>query len=333
MVELVFRHYRKSGFPYSNLTEKRKKYLLRSFIQVEPQLKGRDIIFNTSGMTLCESFFPNIYDCFRKGYEAPSKSWEDDSYLKKLIINRFKYAKLLSDSTMRTGIKLSRACVSNFKPVIAKFLYQKYCFNNRVLDYSAGFGSRLLAARSLGLNYFGYEPSKKTCENLLALDKFLTKNYNRGASHIYNEPFEDSDIPSNYFSFVFSSPPYFDYENYGEDLSQSILRYEDYNEWLQNYWSPTLSKCLNSLVPGGRFSYCLSIDLCQDMMLMADEMCKERGLFIEDFYRAPFKDVYNRSDRFELVVVYGENTNMSLSDVLSSMRSSNNGNLLHSQKA
>lgn len=305
MVEIAFRYYRKRGFPYSDLSDKRKEYLLKSFIKTEPGLEGKDISFNAAGMTLCESFFPNIYDCFRKGHEAPLKSWAKDSYLKNLIINRFKYAKLLSDSTMRTGIKLSRACVSNFKPVIAKLLYEKYCFNGRVLDFSAGFGSRLLAARSLGLEYFGYDPSEKTCKNLLTFDKFISKACRGGNSRIVNASFEDSEVPLGYFSFAFSSPPYFDYENYGEESSQSIVKFPDYNQWLYNYWMKTVSKCLDSLVSGGRFSYCLSIDLCQDMMIKADEVCKKRGFFIEDFYKAPFKDVYSRSDRFEVAVVYG----------------------------
>lgn len=337
MVELAFRHYRKKGFPYSLLSDKRKEYLLQRHLNVKPLLKGHDILFKNSGMILCESFFPNMYDCFRKGYESPVESWNCDHYLKKLIINRFKYAKLLSDSTMRVGIKLSRAAVSNFKPIIAKFLYQKYCFNGKVLDYSSGFGSRLLAARSLGLEYVGYEPSEKTYNNLLKFNKFLS-NYCKGKSLLYNSSFEDSDIFKKYFSFAFSSPPYFDYENYGEEKSQSINKYPVYSEWLKYYWEYTVDKCLDSLLYDGRFAYCLSIDLCQDMMKKADEVCEKRGFYIETFFRAPFKDVFNRKDRFEIIVVYSKNNKgLKLSDILESFNNisennNNNSNFFYEKK-
>jgi hypothetical protein len=123
MEYIIFGYYRSHGFPYMNHSQDRLHYLLQEFLDFKPVCNTGYIAHNSIGMNLCENFFPNIYDCSRKGYMSPQETWKNDEYLQKLVVNRLLHADIITDASMRTGIKLTKACVSNFKPGVAKYLY------------------------------------------------------------------------------------------------------------------------------------------------------------------------------------------------------------------
>ena len=51
--------------------------------------------------------------------------------------------------------------VSNFRPTVAKAIYERYSpENGTVLDPCAGFGGRLLGCLTLSRHYVGYEPNR-----------------------------------------------------------------------------------------------------------------------------------------------------------------------------
>lgn len=302
IVDNIFRFYRKKGFPYASYTEERRDFLFRSFMQTPPKVVDGTIQFNSSGNALCESFFPNMYDAKRSGYEAPREAWEDDTSLRGLVTNRLRYAKIISDASMRTGIKLEKSCVSNFKPMVAKALYERY-EASRILDYSAGYGARLLAAASVGAEYHGYDPCKATFINLGKFRDYLSGNLDFKAE-FFCSPFEKSEIRENYYDLAFSSPPYFDYEWYSDDSGQSIKNYPSRVEWMEKFWCETVRRSLRSLVDGGRFAFCLSVGLCSDMIHAADRVCSDSGFRKEEYFRVPFKSVLGGGDRFELIIVY-----------------------------
>jgi hypothetical protein len=47
--------------------------------------------------------------------------------------------------------------------------------------------------------------------------------------------------------FVFTSPPYFDREQYSADEAQSFRSYPMYHDWRDNFLKPTLTNAFNSL--------------------------------------------------------------------------------------
>jgi len=124
--------------------------------------------------------------------------------------------------------------LSNFAPIVAKTIYEKYCpiENAKILDWSAGFGGRLIGAMSSKFNYdyVGVDPSTKAVEGLNKLIDFLNV---RNRAKIIQKPFEDcdSDLENNYFDFSFTSPPYFNKELYSEEETQSYVRYPEIEKW------------------------------------------------------------------------------------------------------
>lgn len=302
---ILFKRYRSRGFPFLHLTEERKLYYLNQFLKVNPVEKNDIISHNYSGQILCEDFFPNMYSCCRKDHKSPVELWKDDSYLLSLLKNRLKYAALISDSTLRTGIKLSQGSVSNFKPVIGKFLYSLYNTNGKTLDYSAGFGSRMLAAMAGGFEYTGYEPSVETYKNLCEFKIFLERHLSIRAL-LYNQPFETSIIKEDYYGFAFSSPPYYDYEVYANESTQSIVRYPTYEDWSKNFWEKSIEKCCKSVISDGYFGVCISAFLHKEMIKTTFEKCNQMGFYLYKDYKASFPNVLKQDNRnrFELIFIF-----------------------------
>jgi hypothetical protein len=293
------------GFPYSVYTQERTVYLLQTFKNNEGfNLKNNNIKSSTLGMDLCETFFPNIYEAKRKGNKSPLELWEDPLFRQRLALNRLNHASRLTDSSLRTGIKLLTKTVTNFKPVIAKFLYQKYAPNGRIFDYSCGFGSRMLAAMSLDMEYYGCEPNLKTFANLFKLGDFL-KEYTKGSYFIKSTGSEETIFKQDYFDFAFSSPPFFDYEIYSQDPGQSIKKYPIYEEWLIKFWKKTIENCKASLIPGGYFGVCISINQHEHMIESTRKFCAEFDLKLAAEYKAPYKQLFQKNiDKYDLILIF-----------------------------
>lgn len=306
MENIVFEYYRERGFPYLALTDERLSYLFDNYKNISVDCINDTIQHNTSGLQLCEYFFPNMYSCKRKGFDkSPIEYWEEDAFLMNFVKNRLKYADRITDASMRTGIKLSKICVSNFKPAVIDFLCKKYAVNKNVLDYSCGFGSRMLGVMSLGLNYYGYEPSLKTYENLNRFGSFLST---RTGSKFFIKPegSEHSVFKENFFGFAFSSPPYFDFEKYSEDPDQSIKRYQGYEEWMYKFWKRVMENCYKSLIPEGYFGVCLSPNIASGLIDYTFKFASEVGFYFEKDYRVLFRHVLGGGDKVELVLIFSK---------------------------
>lgn len=302
---IIFNDFKNRPFPYSNLTEERKLFQLNTFRKHPGYFfKDNKLCCTTSGMDLCEGFFPNIYESHHKGYLSPLELWKDDNFLHKLVMNRLKYANRLTDSSIRTGIKLLSKSVTNFKPNIAKYIYSKYAPNGRVYDYSCGFGSRMLAAMSLGMEYVGCEPNLKTFSNLNKFGEFLKSNIG-GSYSITESGSEDFVYKENYFDIAFSSPPFFDYEIYSDDPGQSIVKYPVYEEWLINFWKKTIDNCKRSIISGGYFGNCISINNHEKLIESTKCFCEELGLVLCDEIMAPYKQLLNgNKDKYDIILIF-----------------------------
>tara|TARA_R110000822_G_scaffold310170_1_gene441718 strand:- start:25126 stop:26370 length:1245 start_codon:yes stop_codon:yes gene_type:complete len=170
--------------------------------------------------------------------------------------------------TWRTMFRLSGYVATQFKPMIAKTVYDGANAKS-VIDISCGWGDRLAGFyTSKAKDYLGCDPNpisynlyKKQCiayEEILNSPLFPTEyefvdhgdwfeiNGNKRV-RIYNKPAEDmnwSSIVGAYkYDLMFTSPPYFGIERYGEDddsTGQSWKRYNDYTLWRDHFFFPVM---------------------------------------------------------------------------------------------
>lgn len=210
---------------------------------------------STSGNAIYRHFFPNILKVRGQNRRSIWDALIDKELLWQVIRNRIGNTLLWNDdpngipvqypmkmclSQIQIGAKNSGLCsmASIYKCALAKEIYRKYVKTGfKVLDYSAGFGTRLLGLMSLQLpdiSYYAYEPNTETYDNLQRMIKYFNFNANIKKCGSETELFDEQ------FDFIFSSPPYFDLEKYSDENEQCYNKYPDYNNWLIQYWDQTV---------------------------------------------------------------------------------------------
>ena len=159
----------------------------------------------------------------------------------------------------------------NFPPLTAKFLYEHFTKHISedekitVYDPSAGWGGRILGAMTVNrdLHYIGTDPNPDNIgiyENVanyynthcFQSNPFFGKAspntfevYQLGSEVIGDD--ENFRLYENKLDFVFTSPPYFNREQYSQDENQSFKKFSAYEDWRDNFLKPTLTTAFNFL--------------------------------------------------------------------------------------
>lgn len=145
--------------------------------------------------------------------------------------------------------------IAIFRPIMAMEIYCRLK-PTRVLDFTMGWGGRLVGACALGLDaYYGVD-----------LNVHLREPYKDLVSFLESEPdhrttidvrFEDAlhvDYSKMNYDCVFTSPPYYDLETYrGSDKGI----YKTNEDWNNLFYRPLFRKTYASLKRDG--SYCLNV--------------------------------------------------------------------------
>ena len=133
----------------------------------------------------------------------------------------------------------------------------KYNVNGNYYDFSCGWGIRLLGALRNKVSYVGTDPNDLLCERLKKLDADYrsilpdlesTTDIRCTGSEKFVPEWE------NKIGVAFSSPPYFDVEDYkiGE---QSYRPGMEYIDWIRSYVIPTMINIKKYLVDNGYFIF------------------------------------------------------------------------------
>jgi len=160
----------------------------------------------------------------------------------------------------------------NFPPLTAKLLYEKFTdhIDNQdqrfhIYDPSSGWGGRILGAMSSRkkIHYVGTDPNPDNFGRYEAVADFYNSNCVDDFSETFTQFFEvekqsntydvyreGSELIGNNPNFqaykgkldlVFTSPPYFNREQYSQDENQSFKAYSQYEDWVDNFLRPTLT--------------------------------------------------------------------------------------------
>lgn len=253
-VEHLFREAREYGFPYHQLKPAHKKELEK--LRQKDYLKFIEdgkINQHMGGLGFLWSFFPHAWEVKCGNGKTPMENFLDDDSLKKVIRKRLasSWAGNFSLSMLYKSLRMFNGAqsVSNFRPTSAAAIYSyvsKKYFDGRdlrVLDTSAGWGGRMLGAWLSDKVYYyaGIEPSKKSFRGLQDVTAYICKNFRFMSTRLSiagseTSFLEDDDVK---FDFIFTSPPYYDTEKYSNEPSQSWMKYETYDEWLNGFMRKT----------------------------------------------------------------------------------------------
>jgi len=280
-------HTYKVKFPFKDLTEQEVKERFLKFyesshidwlVKVSPDSvsekfkykytykdKPLGVIDKSHYYNMCANYFQqeNRLACGSNMAPAPLDIWNDLETLKKMNWHFWRDG-VLEDSgiqpeTYRSAFRLGSYTATQFKPSVAKFLYEYHGAEN-ILDTSCGWGDRLCGfyATPNTKLYVGCDPNplvwevyKKQCELyekwLGNTPKFtITEDYfecvGSKTVKIWRKPAEDVDwsLYEDTFDLYFTSPPYFETEKYatGSDAEddQSWSRYPDFISWRDKFF-------------------------------------------------------------------------------------------------
>jgi len=190
---------------------------------------------------------------------GPKRTWENHRFMTTLMGSAYslKMPKI-TKNILRTMIGLRKYICSQFKPNVAKIIYDMFESEN-ILDFSMGWGDRLAGfyASEHGKHYVGLDPRKENHpiykEQSEFYDKHLGFFEHDRKSEFYCSPAEDFDFTQydDYFDMVFTSPPYFSVERYSYDDTQSWVRYKDIEDWNKDFLQTTLGNLWDSIKSGG----------------------------------------------------------------------------------
>ena len=159
----------------------------------------------------------------------------------------------------------------NFPPLTAKFLYEHFTKHipedERVIVYdpSAGWGGRILGAMTVkrDLHYIGTDPNPDNVGIYERVADFYNTHcfqsnpfFGKASPNSYevfklgSEVIGDDENFLKYFGkldFVFTSPPYFNREQYSQDENQSFKKFSAYEDWRDNFLKPTLTTAFSFL--------------------------------------------------------------------------------------
>jgi len=274
LMDWVFNYYRAKGFPHLVLSG---KDLIKQYNNLK---KNKCDIINPKGeiknsccvgIDIIKHFCGDKFHKSKRGGKNDKSLFEvfnDDDLFKRVLKNRMgwcstsetgtnrPYIFAINDKMVLQGIRSSGigSTISHFKPVVAKYIYQKYCKSgDSVLDFSAGWGARLLGAISsdLGLFYYGIDPNTSKELNIMA-------GFYSNTALTYDGVSEDTKLYESFpdVDFIMSCPSYFDMEVYdSNDPRQCYNKFSDYDKWLELYWKPTVKNCMSVMKDGAKFSY------------------------------------------------------------------------------
>jgi hypothetical protein len=171
---------------------------------------------------------------------------------------------------------------TNFKITCASSVYIHYNAR-RILDISAGWGDRLIAAIGHHAErYLAYDPNKKLVKGHDQILETFAKYMKSGTTsyEIRYEPFESANLGGELFDLIFTSPPYFNLEIYDTndtEGSQSISKYQELEQWITGFLFKSLLTAWNHLQIGGNMVIHITDfgrnSICEPMILFVLSKC------------------------------------------------------------
>ena len=278
-IDSVYEYWKKRGFPYYATDKQYREAQFKTLQSTDFKgLLTQDKVIkpNQTGLSLAWSYMPHSFGIRCGKMRTPMEIYENEEHfkkgIKKLLTGSFfgkqsvdtlmpiasnldgeiteisPESKHKSESVMRSLLRryTGTQCVSNFRPTAAACLYSHFAHPGAMVwDMSMGYGGRILGAIISDINYVGTDPAELTFKGLQQIKEDFGRDnrhyfLNKCGSEVF-EPKEDS------LDFAFTSPPYFNWEQYGEEEGQSFNQYSGNEEWNNGFLRKTIQNAYKGL--------------------------------------------------------------------------------------
>lgn len=184
------------------------------------------------------------------------------------------------DTIFRIGAMGLVSRPSNFPIKKVNEILETYNINNNYYDFSCGWGARLTSALKNKVNYFGTDPNYMLTEKLKQLSHDYKETLKINTVVDIRTQGSEIFVPEweNKIGLAFSSPPYFDLEDYKIGY-QSFREGTTYQQWKTNYLEPTIKNIYKYLIDDGIFA--INIKNLNEYKLVDDTLniAKRNGFY------------------------------------------------------
>ena len=278
-IDEIYSYWQERGFPYyaTDKLYRESQFKTLQSTDFEGLLTQDKVVKpNQTGLSLAWSYMPHSFGIRCGKMKTPMEIYKSEEHfkkgIKKLLTGSFfgKFtpnylmpvmanlfddglgasaeSKHKSESVMRSLLRryTGTQCVSNFRPTAAACLYTHFAFPGAVVwDMSMGYGGRILGAIISDINYIGTDPAEKTFKGL----QEIKENFGKSERHYFlnkcgSEGFQPKEES---LDFAFTSPPYFNWEQYGEEDEQSFNQFDSNEEWNNGFLRKTIQNCYKGL--------------------------------------------------------------------------------------
>ena len=281
-INSIYDFWQTKGFPLYSTDETWRKQKMSKLRAVDcKNLLTQDKVIkpHQEGLSLAWSYMPHSFAIRCGKMRTPMEIYENEEHfkkgIKKLLTGSFfgkmsvddlkpvsydlmgaetyrsEGAKHKAESTMRSLLRryTGTQCVSNFRPTAAACLYQNFMQPGELVwDMSMGYGGRILGAIISNVNYVGTDPATLTFKGL----KEIKEDFGNPDNHYFlNKQGSETFKPKeNSLDFAFTSPPYFNWEQYSDDAEQSFKNFSTNEDWNEGFLRETIKNVYKGLKPG-----------------------------------------------------------------------------------
>ena len=313
-VEKLFKYYRKTGFPNYNRKDYNAKKELDKIIKFDENkiFNNKELGQTMHGCGFLWTFFPHWIDVkYKTEKKTLRENWNDDKKLRSLILKTYKWQLKHGNGTFTTNrirqnskVYCNKQSVSNFRPTVAKYIYNQFGNNGTVWDMSAGWGGRLLGFLASDCSkYIGTEPSVKSFNGLCELKK--TYKYINKDVELYLSGSEKFLQKPNSVDLCFTSPPYFDTEQYSQEETQSFMAYPTKELWVKEFLRKTMVNCRIALKEDGYMIINISdTNNCNWLSEETIKMAKLEGFVLIDTYYLILSSIAGNGKKMEPIFIF-----------------------------
>lgn len=210
--------------------------------------------------------------CNFKRYLSPIQYWNKH---KKYIWTKIAKKDIYK---LREYLYANTKLCNNFRITVALAILQIFK-PKKWLDISAGWGDRLISAILYGVDlYVAADPNLDLHPCYDRIIQTLVPVNKQSNFVIYPTGFEKTPLPNTKFDIVFSSPPFFDIEQYSTHTGDS-LQYSTEKAWCDNFLWPSLIKSYIHLKRNGHMIlYMSGSPFVLSYLKKLDKLMKYKGI-------------------------------------------------------
>lgn len=205
--------------------------------------------------------FRNLLKCKREKGKTLYEIFDDEELKEKLWRdsvkrNRRDKAPYPSPTDVYEANRINSGAIVFFKASTAKYIYKKFNAKS-VLDFTMGWGGRMLGAQSLDINYIGIDTNENLKEGYEKMIKDIgfTKKPLLIWYNCLNIDYSQLD-----YDLILTSPPYINMELY-----ENMTPFENDNKYYNEFLIPMMDKTFKYLKDGGRMCINISPKMYKDL--------------------------------------------------------------------